>query len=81
MTSHASDFVNAKNHVREKVRDEDLITYNHADSLLQSFYISRMIEATLLAGYQPIEKDQCFQTFIRTDLSADFKEVIYSGFE
>ena len=27
MTSHASDFVNAKNHVREKVRDEDLITY------------------------------------------------------
>lgn len=29
MTSHASDFVNAENHAREKlkVRDEDLITY------------------------------------------------------
>ena len=50
-------------------------------SLLQSFYISRMIEATLLAGYRPIEKDQCFQTSIGTDLSADFKEVIYSGLE
>ena len=33
MTSHASDFANAKNHVRENVyvRDEDLITYNCAD--------------------------------------------------
>ena len=25
--SHASDFVNAENHAREKVRAEDLITY------------------------------------------------------
>ena len=39
MTSHASDFVNAKNHVRgEKVRDEDLITYNPADKV--SFNLS-----------------------------------------
>ena len=79
MTSHASDFVNAEN-VREKVsRGSDHLPCGQ--SLVQSSYISRMIEATLLAGYQPIEKDQCFQTFIRTDLSADFKEVIYSGFE
>ena len=32
MTSHASDFVNANNHVREKVRAEDLITYPAAES-------------------------------------------------
>ena len=80
MTSHASDFVNAENHARAKVsRRSDHVPCGQ--SLVQSSYISRMIEATLLAGYQPIEKDQCFQTFIRTDLSADFKEVIYSGFE
>ena len=31
MTSHASDFVNAENHAREKVRAEDLITYPARD--------------------------------------------------
>ena len=80
MTSHASDFVNAENHARAKVsRGSDHLPCGQ--SLLQSSCISRMIEATLLAGYRPIEKDQCFQTLIRTDLSADFKEGIYSGFE
>ena len=46
-----------------------------------------MIEATPLAGYWPIEKvnqpesDQCFQTSIRTDLSAILKEVVNSGYK